>query len=448
MAKRNRASDSAGQPCIFAGAVLLGITLALLFMSGDQPALSQQTQTAQSSSNPKSPQAPPGPAGQASHGAGSQSKVQPQPQLQSQSQAQPQSQLQSHSPVKLYGQVNALLNACYSAGVEINSTTLPATIKKVRMGSAAFYSGLQDKDQIVQGSMDSNHLNLTIKRGSATYGVSLPTDASALVPMAVPKATFSGGGTVLSSGTEKTINTKDPAWKKLKNYDIVMLIDQSGSMADTIDANGTTKWDWCANQLTSFASEALINTGRRFTIITFNGLYHIRRDCGPEEVHQTFTRNTPMGATDLATPMDFVLKDYMSSARTNPLLIVVLTDGMPARPDFVENSIVKTTQQMSSAEQIKVVFFEIGNDADGAAVIRLLDHGLVSEGARYDIVESYGFEHLQQVGLKLALYDAFNANSQTRSRSSAPVGLSEELEAVRRQIREARARNAENPSSR
>ncbi len=102
---------------------------------------------------------------------------------------------------------------------------------------------------------------------------------------------------------------------------------------------------------------------------------------------------------------------------------------------------------MSSPEQIKIVFFEIGNDADGAAVLRMLDFGLMSEGARYDIVDANSFDRLQQVGLKLALYDTFNSNFQTRLKFSPSVSLTDELEAVRKQIREARARNALNPTN-
>jgi hypothetical protein len=138
----------------------------------------------------------------------------------------------------------------------------------------------------------------------------------------------------------------------------------------------------------------------------------------------------------------------MGGARINPLLVVVLTDGMPARPDLIERSIVETTKRMTSPEQIKIVFFEIGNDADGAAVLRLFDFGLMAEGAKYDIVDANSFSRLQEVGLKLALYDTFNQNFQTRLRMSPNASLKDELEAVRQQIREARARNAQNPSNR
>ncbi len=250
------------------------------------------------------------------------------------------------SSVKLYGQVNELLSACANAGIEITSTTLPARIKKVRMGSSAFYGGLQDNDIIVKGTLDNNRLSLTIHRGPATYAIDLATQAGAASPAVSLKS--KADSVTLSAGTDKQVESKDPAWKKLKTYDIVMLIDQSGSMADTIDANGTSKWDWCSTQLTSFASQALENTGQRFTIVTFNGIYSLRSNCSPKDVQRTFLTNTPQGATDLATPLDFVLKGYIDGPQTKPLLVVVLTDGMPANPNQVEKSIVEISKRMST----------------------------------------------------------------------------------------------------
>jgi len=355
------------------------------------------------------------------------------------------------STVRLYGQVNELLSACVNAGVEITSTTLPARIQKVRMGSPAFYAGLQDNDVITRGTLANDRLQLTIRRGVAIYGVDLATQAGSSEPTAPLRSSAPAAplqGTAATQDGKAAVSTKDPAWKKLRNYDIVMLIDQSGSMNDPVNAGGLTKWDWCRNQLTTFASQALTNTGRRFTIATFNGNYNLRRNCAADEVQQTFDRNRPEGATDLATPLDFVLNDYMSGPRINPLLVVVLTDGEPAAPELVQKCIIDITKRMSSPEQIKIVFFEIGGDADGKALIRMLDAGLLPQGARYDIVEANTFERLQQLGLKLALYDTFNHNFQTSLRVSPGNSLQSELELVRKQLQEARARNAQNPSNR
>jgi Mg-chelatase subunit ChlD len=373
-----------------------------------------------------------------------------------------QNQAVKPSSMKLYGEVNELLSACANAGVEITSTTLPAHIQKVRMGSAAFYAGLQDNDVILKGTLDNNRLHLTFRRGAALYAVDLATQAGASTPSealksgtaantlanGTPATTLSTGTptTTLSTGT--TATTKDPAWKKLKTYDIVMLIDQSGSMADTVDGNGTSKWGWCSEQLTSFASQALENTGKRFTIITFNGEFKLRSNCSPQDVQQTFLSNRPNGSTDLGTPLDFVLKDYLGHTHVNPLLVVVLTDGMPNNPEAVEQSIIETTKRVSSADQIKIVFFEIGNDAEGASLLKLLDFGLVSEGARYDIVDSNSFDRLRQVGLKTALYDTFNDNFQTSRKVAPSQNLQESLEAIRKQLQDARARSAQNPPNR
>ena len=320
-------------------------------------------------------------------------------------------------------------------GVEITSTNLPATVKKVRMGSAAFYAGLQDNDVITNGTLKNHRLQITFKRGTAVYAVNLPTQAQAHAQI------------VRQVDTSQL--KKDPAWKKLSNYKIVMLIDQSASMADAIDGNGTSKWDWCSQQLSDFAAKAAASGCQSLSLITFNDKYVLRRNCDPKEVHHTFIANTPGGATDMATPLDFALKEdwqgqgttvgtaattAANSARSKaPLLIAVMTDGMPARFDLVQQCIIDATRRMTDPAQIKIVFFEIGNDADGAALLKLLDYGLVSDGARYDIVEANSFGRLQEIGLKQALYESFSEND-TKDRTQAATNLEEELAQIRKQL--------------
>jgi Mg-chelatase subunit ChlD len=354
------------------------------------------------------------------------------------------------SAVRLYGQVNELLSACANAGVEISSTTLPAHIQRVRMGSPAFYAGLQDNDVILKGTLDNGRLQLSFRRGAALYSINLATEANTNDPHETLKT--GSPATTLSTGSDKdklaTATTKDPAWKKLKDYDIVMLIDKSGSMGEPADRSGMSKWDWCSSQLSSFATEAQENTGRKLTIVTFNGEFSVKPNCTPTDVQQTFLSSKPGGATDLATPLDSVLGDYLRGPRSHPLLVVVLTDGVPATPELVERGIIDASRRINTPDQIKIVFFEIGNDPDGAALIRLLDVGLTSEGARYDIVDANTFDQLKQVGLKTALYETFNHNFKTSLRVTPSGSLQSELEIVRKQLQEARTRDAQNPSSR
>jgi hypothetical protein len=307
------------------------------------------------------------------------------------------------------------------------------------MGSPAYYGGLQAKDVIIKGSLENNRLKLIVKRGAKTYGLDLATESGTFAPAQPLKDSMAA--VTLSTGAQ-TQATKDPAWKKLQKYDIVMLIDQSGSMADDISASGLSKWDWCRDQLTTFASQSLANTGKHFTIVTFNGDYHVRRDCDPEEVQQTFVSNRPGGGTDMSTPLDYMLNDYMSAAHANPLLVVVLTDGVPAAPHLVQKCIVDITKRMSSPDQIKIVFFEIGYDQEGQALISLLDDRLQGQGALYDIVDSNTFTQLQKVGLKQALYESFNRNLQSRGKIPPSRSLQSDLDAVRKQLQEARARGA------
>jgi Mg-chelatase subunit ChlD len=323
---------------------------------------------------------------------------------------------------------------------------LPAHIQKVRLGSPAFYAGLQDNDVILKGSLDNNRLHITFRRGAAVYAIDLATQASA----DTPATKLNAGATTATANTSATTLTgdtdKEPtaeAWKKLKKYDIVMVIDKSGSMSEPIDETGLSKWDWLKGQISNFATQSAENTGRKFTIVPFSSDFSEKHDCTPADVVQTFTSNQPGGGTDLASPLEHVFNQYWGGPRTNPLLVVVLTDGMPSSPELVEKSIIAATTRMLKPDQVKVVFFLIGNDAGGAALIRILDVGLQSEGARFDIVDSTSFAHLQGAGLKTALLETF-AKGAAGNETAAPRGydLQNELATVRKQLEAARAGEA------
>ncbi len=84
-------------------------------------------------------------------------------------------------------------------------------------------------------------------------------------------------------------------------------------------------------------------------------------------------------------------------------------------------------------------------------MLKLLDFELLSEGAKYDIVDANSFSRLQEIGLKMALYDTFNGSAdsiQTSHKNLPSQSLNEELQAVRKKLQEARARSSQNNSSR
>jgi hypothetical protein len=92
---------------------------------------------------------------------------------------------------------------------------------------------------------------------------------------------------------------------------------------------------------------------------------------------------------------------------TKPLLIAVITDGIPfppPEPDMVRDQLIRASGMMNNARDVTVVFFQIGGrDRFGHDYLHSLDTDLVRQGARFHYVHMIPFERLEQIGLAQAL---------------------------------------------
>ena len=61
---------------------------------------------------------------------------------------------------------------------------------------------------------------------------------------------------------------------------------------------------------------------------------------------------------------------------------------------------------MSSKEDIKIVFIQIGQSKKGGDFLQFLDNQLVGMGAKYDIVDHKSFNQVKVSGVGRAIVDA------------------------------------------
>ena len=113
----------------------------------------------------------------------------------------------------------------------------------------------------------------------------------------------------------------------IKNYNIVLLIDDSGSMNTLLNdhTNFTSRWEKLKQVVNS-----IIDIG---TVYNENGidLYFLNRPKilnikTKEQVHYIFDI-LPKGETPLTKRFNQILNDYKNNSK--PLLIIILTDGVP-----------------------------------------------------------------------------------------------------------------------
>jgi von Willebrand factor type A domain len=340
---------------------------------------------------------------------------------------------------KLYGHVDEVNYALNAAGVTLDADKLPALVGNVRLGSPAYYGGLSENDKVLQGKIQDNKLNLLIERGGKRYALSVNTSP---IDLSKEQPKKDGGQIPVLSVVPKDApvldvrETEKEKEKQLSNYDVVIVIDTSGSMNFHLSSEPTTKWQWCATYIHNFAEKMRPILTSGLTIVTFNNKYQIEPHCSPERVESIFQSTTPVGGTDMATPLNEVLKSYLATSRSRPLLIAVLTDGMPNLGPKVEDVIIDATRDMRTPGEIRMTFLEIGEEFDGQKLIKLLDDYLVYEGAKYDIVDSLTFDEVKQMGLVDALKHAINEKSTIASTTNP---LRAELSKLKQEIEQQRA---------
>lgn len=327
--------------------------------------------------------------------------------------------------VKLYGGVSELIVLCQSAGITLSGNKLPATVLFVRLGSTALYAGISKGDKVLSAAVDNNVLTLKIERDKKSYAVRVPVTAAALRAASgatmEPKRSLSSNSDAgdADASVPRTLHEK---LKRLAEHDIVVIIDRSGSMKTPDCPNGNSRWGWCRDQAVSFMQLGAEEI-QTITLVTFSYDYKVYPNSDLNAVKQTFETVDPDGGTGTAAPLDDRLQDYFrrrdtQGGKCKPLLIAVITDGLPNLPggpvqakQQVENAIIDATRRMNNPGEVSITFLSIGDAFEGDAFLRDLDTGLLGNGARYDIVSTKSFQELERVGLMQALIDAIETKS-------------------------------------
>ena len=199
--------------------------------------------------------------------------------------------------------------------------------------------------------------------------------------------------------------------KVLSDFDVELIVDESLSMRRRDCPGGMSRWEWCGVQLRDLSTRLAPFVPRGFTLTTFNGLHRVYPNSTPENVNQLFENPFFMPGTRLSRPLTDRIQNYFDHrhAGAKPLLIVVITDGVPApkrEPYMVAQTLVDASKIMKDSREVTVVFFQIGgSDGFGRAYLADLDNNLVNNGARFDFIKTVSFEQLQEKGLTGALID-------------------------------------------
>jgi len=268
-----------------------------------------------------------------------------------------------------------------------NSKTFSLNVTQVLPQSPAYKAGLQPGDKILDVNVSPAGTSLQVQRQGKIYVASIKAPESLL------------------NGLKA-----DERLGRLAAHKLVILIDQSGSMYEKDCPGNLTRWDWCREETMKVGKALTDRFGKDITVATFSNWYRLYPHCSISDIQHIFLSNEPAGDTQPQFPMKEVFSDYFKHTQTDPrpLMVAVVTDGVPTQPLDVAETIMEATKQMNYPAQVKVTFLQIADDPRAQSLLSAFDSDLQRDGARYDIVDYVEFKDVIKRGLLQSLIDSAN----------------------------------------
>lgn len=190
-----------------------------------------------------------------------------------------------------------------------------------------------------------------------------------------------------------------------KEYDHIILIDQSGSMGGaSTSMPGKSRWEEAQEFAEGYAFFADKVDDDGLTVITFNSHATVYDGVHADKVHEIFTKNRPGGSTNLAEALQKAFDKKFAAGK--PALIIVMTDGTPDSESAVQDVIKKAANKIEKDSDLGVQFIQVGDDHNAARFLEQLDHNL--KGAKFDIVNALTREEAEGLTIEQLLWKTIN----------------------------------------
>ena len=188
----------------------------------------------------------------------------------------------------------------------------------------------------------------------------------------------------------------------LKQYDIVLAIDKSGSMSNKDTPGNRTRWDSAKEAAGALARKAAEFDDDGITVVPFASSWKIYDNVTPDKVDQVFTENNPMGGTNTSGMLEALFNAYFerkAAGNAKPVIIQVITDGAPDDKAAVSRVITEAANKLDDNNELGVQFLQYGQDSGAAEFLRHLDDDLQTQGAKFDIVDAKTAEQAENIPL-------------------------------------------------
>lgn len=198
----------------------------------------------------------------------------------------------------------------------------------------------------------------------------------------------------------------------IENRDYTLILDKSGSMAQTDARTGRSRWNVVQESTLALASRCEQLDPDGITLYVFNGRFRRYDNVRSDTVAKVFREHEPMGSTNLAGVLDDAIGQYFARKNAGKTqrceTILVVTDGEPDDPRAVMKVLIDAARKVERDEELAVSFVQVGDDPGATRFLKALDDDLVRAGARFDIVDTLTVHDLEDRPIAEALLDAIN----------------------------------------
>ena len=172
---------------------------------------------------------------------------------------------------------------------------------------------------------------------------------------------------------------------RLSEYDFVVAIDTSGSMAEPNKAgSSTTRWETVQETAMTFIRDVQQIDQDGLGLVLFGRQVESFDNVTADKAREVFATHGPRGSTPLAEALDAAFALAGKSDKKD--FIVVFTDGVPDDRDAAAKRIIRQANSQANDDDCTVLFVQVGDDAAATRFLQSLDDDLA--GAKFDIVDA------------------------------------------------------------
>src|SRR5581483_5953330 len=123
------------------------------------------------------------------------------------------------------------------------------------------------------------------------------------------------------------------------------------------------RWQWCQEQTSDLAEQTAGVLPQGMTVVLFSTFMRAFPHVDAAEIAQIFTQNSPGGFTNEGMAVQTVLSDYFdrrsaAHGKVRPLLIALITDGVPTNQQQMRDVIIDATHHMKRPDEIAFTFLQ------------------------------------------------------------------------------------------